>query len=405
MESSSVRTTSPRVIGVACVLAGGALALFGLGPLDPPNGPITPTYKTLTEVEPRLPLNASTAPGDQTNLFRIEVPGSYYLTGNITGVSGKSGIYISSSRVTLDLNGFAVEGVDGALYGIHANGAHGITVRNGHVYNWRHGVQLQETLGCIVESISVRDTTEDGFKIGRGATVRDCTATNCSPGFDIFEDATLTSCTAAYGPTRGFNVFGGGCILSHCVASQVPTGFYIGGPAILNDCSSHDNSSFGFYLLDSSVLTDCIAYDNESSGFVVVARSRMTRCTSRSNLEGFYITEANSLVECTAAGNTSNGLRIIGNANTIERGTFHENGASGIYLFEGRGNSVEANLCTYNTQNGIAFNDTDNLAVRNRARGNVGANYSIIAGNDYGAILTNPGAGFASSNAWANFAY
>src|SRR5687767_7622300 len=97
-------------------VAAGALALTGIvfltvaGPLDPPDGPITSTYKTLTEVEPRIAVNAQNTPGDANSLFRITQPGSYYLTGNITGVPNKNGVYIFGHRVTLDLNGFTVDG-------------------------------------------------------------------------------------------------------------------------------------------------------------------------------------------------------------------------------------------------------------------------------------------------------
>ena len=38
--------------------AGAALA----GPLNPPSGPVTSTYKTLTEVEPRVPVSATNTP-------------------------------------------------------------------------------------------------------------------------------------------------------------------------------------------------------------------------------------------------------------------------------------------------------------------------------------------------------
>ncbi len=84
------------------------------GPLDPPAGPVTPTYKTLTEVEPRVAINAANTPGNSTCIFRITQPGSYYVTGNITGVSGKNGLEIGASNVTVDLNGYAVTGVPGS---------------------------------------------------------------------------------------------------------------------------------------------------------------------------------------------------------------------------------------------------------------------------------------------------
>src|SRR4051812_44068330 len=80
------------------------------GPLAPPPGVPAPTMKTLDQVEPRREVNATNTPGNATNLFIISAPGSYYLSGNITGVAGKSGILISADSVTLDLNGFALIG-------------------------------------------------------------------------------------------------------------------------------------------------------------------------------------------------------------------------------------------------------------------------------------------------------
>jgi hypothetical protein len=391
-------------------VSGGIATIAGLsilaawGPLDPPEGPITGTYKTLAEVEPRIAVNAQNTPGDANNVFRITKPGSYYLTGNIAGVVDKSGIYIGASRVTLDLNGFTVEGVNGGLYGIHTNANHDVAVRNGTIYNWNIGLQLMETMGCIVDDVRVYDTTEDGFRIGRGGTIRNSTAARCGTGFLLYWDATATGCTATEGPARGFDV-GQGSTLTGCIASKNATGFYISGPSVLTGCTSRENSSFGFNIDESGTLTDCSAIQNGSSGFVANARSRLTRCSARSNLEGFYINEANTLTECTAAGNDGSGVRVIGNANTVERGTFHENGDDGIYVFDGKGTTVDGNLSTYNGLVGIRFNAPDNLAVRNRARGNPQGNYSFVANSDYGVILTNPGQGFTSSAAWANFEY
>ena len=52
-------------------------ATFSLaGPLDPPAGPVTSTYKTLNEVEPRTPINVVNTPGDADSLFKITAPGS-----------------------------------------------------------------------------------------------------------------------------------------------------------------------------------------------------------------------------------------------------------------------------------------------------------------------------------------
>src|SRR3954468_6434409 len=80
---------------------------LGQGSLTPPGLP-APLFKTLQQVEPRTEINATNTPGDASSIFRITAPGSYYLSGNITGVSPKGGIVIASNDVTVDLNGFAV---------------------------------------------------------------------------------------------------------------------------------------------------------------------------------------------------------------------------------------------------------------------------------------------------------
>ena len=101
------------VTGVALLVTTNHLLLLAVagsatllaGPLDPPAGPIAPTYKTLTEVEPRTAINASNTPGDIDSLFKITQPGSYYLTGNIQSVVGTHAIEICNDNVTMDCNG------------------------------------------------------------------------------------------------------------------------------------------------------------------------------------------------------------------------------------------------------------------------------------------------------------
>ena len=53
--------------------------------------------KTLDQVEARIPIDATNTPGDATSSFKIIAPGSYYLTGNVTGESGKNGLSVAAS--------------------------------------------------------------------------------------------------------------------------------------------------------------------------------------------------------------------------------------------------------------------------------------------------------------------
>ncbi|MDP1660874.1 MAG: hypothetical protein Q8L55_03070, partial [Phycisphaerales bacterium] len=129
--------TARSIVASTCLLTLAAAAGFA-GPLSPPVGAVSSSMKTLAEVEPRIAINATNTPGDADatpSTFKITQPGSYYLTGNITGESGKDGIEIAAAGVTLDLNGFSVTGVPGSLTGISLRTG-GTEVRNGTVRSW-----------------------------------------------------------------------------------------------------------------------------------------------------------------------------------------------------------------------------------------------------------------------------
>jgi parallel beta-helix repeat protein len=414
-----------------------AIAAFGFcglvlvaawGPLDPPDGPITSTYKTLTEVEPRIAVNATNTPGDASSLFKISKPGSYYLTGNLTGVAGKTGITINTTRVMLDLNGFVLEGGDVGTTGVLVVGFTGVTVRNGVVDNWAGpGLDASNTRNGRFDGITALNNSGYGIILGQSCIATACFSHKDSGGFSVVQGGVLTDCSVfdaitgvgySCGPnvrlvncssesaaTDGFRC-GPGATLANCSAiGSFGDGFVLQGPASVTGCTARENGDSGFVVEESATVSDCTAQDNDLYGFQGIARSRFTRCTARENLTGFHMTEGNSVVECTSAANTSTGVSTHGNANTVERSTLHENGLYGLRVASGVGNNIDGNLATYNGQYGLLVQSTDNLLVRNRARGNSDGNYFFSVITDYGVILTNPGQGFTSSAAWANFEY
>src|SRR5262249_21787578 len=91
---------------LAALTLAAAAGLLIAGPLTPPAGPVASSYKTLTEVEPRIAINAVNTPGDNDSVYKITQPGSYYLTGNVQGALNRHGIEIAASNVTVDLMGF-----------------------------------------------------------------------------------------------------------------------------------------------------------------------------------------------------------------------------------------------------------------------------------------------------------
>src|SRR6478672_5324618 len=109
MSSNRRRISLAGPVLVAAVVA--TVLWVNAGDLNPPAGPVASTMKTLSEVEPRIAINATNTPGDADSVFKISQPGSYYLTGNVTGVASKYGIEIAASGVTVDLAGFELTGV------------------------------------------------------------------------------------------------------------------------------------------------------------------------------------------------------------------------------------------------------------------------------------------------------
>jgi len=141
------------------------------GSLTPPGAP-APTMKTLAEVEPRTPI--SSIP------ITISEFGSYYLTGNLTGLPGTNGITIISDSVTIDLNGFALIGVPGSTRGIEipliptAVRIGNVSIRNGTVRDWGlDGIYCPTASNSLIQAVRVAYNGADGLWVGRGCRIAD----------------------------------------------------------------------------------------------------------------------------------------------------------------------------------------------------------------------------------------
>lgn len=324
-----------KALFAAALAALAVAAAFG-GPLDPPQGPIAPTGKPIAEIESRVAVNATNTPGDPTSLYRITQPGSYYLTGNLQGVSGKHGIAIACSGVTLDLNGFELFGITGAgasLDGVATTltDVTNITVKNGSMRNWGgDGIDLSTSLAfnCHLSGLRASNNAGTGLNIGTACTVSNCSGSNnVGNGISVNAGCTVTGC-AAYG--NGLN------------------GFNLGSASIITGCTSYFNILCGI---------------NTSNGCTVENNNCRINSTDGIKCSAACVIRANTC--------TSNGL-----GTTIGAGV-HTTGTD---------NRIEANTCQ-GADTGIDVDTSGSLIIKNICTGNVN-NWTIATGNAIGPIVT-----------------
>lgn len=381
--------------GIA-VFAGLALAASGgllvAGPLAPPAGPVVSSYKTLSEVEPRIALSATSTPGSAIAVYAISSPGSYYLTGDLAVPAGKAGILVQAPNVTLDLNGFRIAG---GAYGVQLGAGTGgwMVVKNGHIFGSSlAGVEGTAGAGCryegltitvgnaeglnggpqsVIEKCSVKLAGSPGILAPEGSAVRQCTVeTTGGVGIWIPGAGVVAECTVKGGTSEGIRAGGSGATISHCSVTGANTGIFAGnGANVVESCTAYQNT-LGFWA-GESIVRNCVAEFSAMQGF------------------------------------------RIGNGCTLSACRAIDNGTSGTYAniwVEGSGNRVEDNACIKTAANsnwGLWVDGTDNFIVKNTSRGHGGGNYSNIpAGNEMAPIVVNPGTnGFSTMTPWSNVSH
>jgi parallel beta-helix repeat protein len=372
---------------------------FAQGSLTPPPGAPAPTMKTLDQVESRTIVNATNTPGDATNTFIISKPGSYYLTGNITGASGKHGISVLANNVTLDLNGFAlISGGGGSTRGVNTTTPIvNFCIRNGNVRGWAGGGVWAGAAVTLAEKLLLSDNVGEiyddgtGLTVGNGSLVKDCVASGNRTGF--------------YLPDR--------TQASNCIATiNTDLGFYCTSYVSLIDCTSSRNGRTGIHTEDNCNIIRCSATRNLPSGYGIFTKSgsNVVDCTASNNgLDGIYVGGAGSTVRgCTVRGNEHNGVVAGGNAGHLIGNTCDANAESGI-LVTGDKNRLDGNSCTSNTTYGVFLVDgaDRNLVIRNSAAdGGFASTSGSGPDNAIGPIVrVTKGGSIFTASPWANFEY
>ncbi len=357
-RTTLLSAVTPLAVAVAAVLA--------VGDLTPPPGAVAETGKRLAELEPRIAVNPTNTPGDATCRYRITQPGSYYLTANQTGQSGANLIEVTSSGVSLDLNGFTLQGVAGSGFGIYVTAnCEGVELRNGTVRGFGStGItfDLTGTRSALLENIRAIGNSGGGMRVPDNSLARSCIASqNTGSGIQIGSNSSVFESFATANTTYGFF-----------------------GAAGLNlvGCTASSNTLAGYSLSGNCVLRNCIAFSN-GDGIASGPDSRVENCVVyRNTLDGIRVNGSSEIVGCSAYENTGDGIQTAGRCTLLE----NDCDANGYLAGDGAGihctgvdNRIEGNKCGGNDR-GIDVDSSGSFLTRNICTGNT-TNWDIAAGN------------------------
>jgi hypothetical protein len=325
------------------------------GQLDPP-GPPGPSMKSLDEVEPATAI--STIP------FTITEPGSYYLAQPLQLVAPGVGITVQADGVTIDLRGFTLEGIGGAI-GVEATGRADVTVRNGMLSTWEEAIILGDR-GRVEDVSVVAGGAGSSIQTGATSLVRGLVLehTGAGTGVAVGPGSRIEDCALSGADTLGTG------------ASASGTGVTIAGCSITGFAFGIEASA------DQAVITDCMVRDFGAAGIGAGAGARVTECSVESSA-----TDAKGIEVGESAVVQDNSVRLTGT------------GTTRCVHMAGTGALIDGNdlaTCSFGVSNESATAD-GNRVIRNSYTG-PGFTLGLDGTNDVG-VLTFAN---ATNNPWAN---
>lgn len=237
-----------RAGGILAFVAAFASLALGQGALTPPGAP-APSFKTLTEVEPRAHITSLP--------YIISLPGSYYLATNLNGGGATVGILVQASGVTIDLRGFSIANCSTGITA--TTGVRNLAVQNGFVRNCSGaGIELTAAAGCRMQGVTVAENGGHGAVAGAGSAITFCVAAgNGGIGFGLGDGSEIYNCVAQSNATSGIVLTANSQVRDNtCLANGGGAGQ--GGIVLLGDNNRAEgnacnrNNGFGFRVVGAN---------------------------------------------------------------------------------------------------------------------------------------------------------
>ena len=361
--------------------------------------------KTLDQVDARLAQIETRQSGAEAKLenrtpitslpFTIANSGSYYLAGPLRVGAGVSGITVSASHVTIDLNGFLLRGA-GSNTAITGTGQTNIEVRNGVIEGWSVAIDLLGVTAARVENVRAVANSGGGISVGNRSAVLACTASgNGVRGIRTGDGSVISKCVVAAttGNLHQAVSSGDGCLIVDTIV-QGSTGadttairVFNGGSVIRCAVNAGSgNNANAIVAANGCKIIDCVVEDNAgtgSDGILAGALALVSGCTVSGNGGDGVVASSGSVVQHnTASGNGGTGFRLTADRNRLEGNHAYSNVGTGIIASGGGA--------------------TNNLIIRNSAAANTGGDFIIGAGNAAAGVVSAANVA-ANTNPHANF--
>jgi hypothetical protein len=186
------------LIAGASLLGAAALAKVArAGDLNPPAGPISPTGRSLTDVEPRTPVQKLS--GNADFLYIIQTRGSYCLTGDIIVPPNMRAILVvcPTGNVSIDMQGFCIRGQQGGLGAltVQSAGLDYLEIDDGYIRDMSgDGIDSGNARCMECHDLHV-DHCAQGIVVRNSGIVEACVVERCTSHGVCWQKSSTTACT------------------------------------------------------------------------------------------------------------------------------------------------------------------------------------------------------------------
>ena len=312
------------------------------------------------------------------------------LDGDLLDCATESGVLIGADDITLDCDGFTIDGVDtSATYGVNVTGRSNVVIRNCVTTDWAAGILLFTTNDSLVEDNSASSNTDTGIILDSGSYNNVVTGNQANSNEADGIDVLASYNTSVTNNTVDSNINGEGIEVSASVNTFVSENIVTSNNIGVSVSNSNNtvtmnyfefNENYGIYVSsEGNVISDNTLVDtNIGIALDVAEGNSITGNNASFNVYGIYLDSSDN--------------------NNITANVANSNANIGIFINEGFNNLLQGNTANYNavdTQDIGGFilaSSSDNTLIDNNAIGN----WAAYVTGDFGS-------GPAENNQVTNF--